>query len=69
MLTLDNDLTDRMYHLAPHKNTFAMDKPREVSDNLCISKTVVGTIANFLDREDNRVPTELQSTFMKQLAI
>lgn len=47
-LSLDGWTAEHLESLAPHKSVFNLDKPRQVSRNLSIPKTVVSTIAAFI---------------------
>jgi len=59
-LSLDNYIADGLKPLAPHKSVFGMDKPREVSKNLSMPKTVVSTISNFIRSEEYVDPAKLK---------
>lgn len=47
-LAIDNLLANELRHLAPHKSTFDMAKPYNVSVNLSIPKPVIATTSNWL---------------------
>lgn len=47
-LNVDNFLDKELLALAPHKSTFSVTRPREVSGNLAIPKPVASTISHFI---------------------
>lgn len=57
-LPLDEDLTSLLKELEPHKSCFELDKPRTISGNLSVPKTVVATISNWMHTEETDVSME-----------
>lgn len=47
-IAIDKKMADFWYGISPHKNTFILSSPREVSGNLGIPKPSVATFSNFL---------------------
>lgn len=47
-IAIDNYLARMWYALAPHKNLFELNSPREIAGNIAIPKNVVGTFSNWL---------------------
>lgn len=47
-LPLDDILSQLLEAFAPHKNVFILNKPKMVSDNVYIPKTVIATFSNWL---------------------
>ena len=47
-IAIDNYLARMWYALAPHKNLFELNSPREIAGNISIPKNVVGTFSNWL---------------------
>jgi hypothetical protein len=52
---LDNYIADSLEALAPHKSVFDLNAPKNVSQNLSIPKTVVGTFSNYVSMEERGV--------------
>lgn len=65
MLILDNDLSNELRHLDPHKSAFELDQPRTVSGNMSIPKTAVATMSNWIHSDENEQPTD----FMRSIGI
>lgn len=59
-LSIDNDVANRLSALAPHKSVFDLNKPREVSSNLNMPKTVVGTLGSWLHSKETIDQVKLQ---------
>ena len=51
-LILDEALDRAMHSLSPHKSAFDSNKPRSVSDNLAMPKTVVATISAWMKAKE-----------------
>lgn len=51
-LSLDHVTAEQLKALAPHESTLDLKSPRNVAKNLSMPKTVVATIANWLDGGD-----------------
>lgn len=64
-LSLDNEVAERLSPLAPHKSVFDLNSPREVSTNLSIPKTVVGTLSQWIHSVEYIDPVKLSK--MEQL--
>lgn len=47
-MCVDNFMAEELYELAPHKSTFDLDKPYNVSTNLSMPKTVISTFSSWL---------------------
>lgn len=62
-MTLDNSLTKHFRHLDPHKSCFELDKPKTISGNLSVPKTVVATISNWM-HSDIKEPTNMDPQFL-----
>lgn len=58
-LSLDNDVSEKLKSLAPHKGVFDLDGVREVSRNLSMPKPVIATIAGFMDYVEPPDPIKL----------
>lgn len=67
MLPLDEELTQTLRNLDPHKSAFELDKPFTVSGNLSMPKTVVATISNWLDSPIT-ADKEINHEFMASLS-
>lgn len=65
-LSLDIATTEQLKALAPHKSVFDLNAPRAVSKNLSIPDTVIATIANWLD-SDNQYVDPNKEMLMDQL--
>lgn len=52
-LPLDNELTELLKDLQPHKSCFELDEPKTISGNLSVPKTVVATISNWMHSSHN----------------
>lgn len=64
-LSLSNDLSEQFRHLDPHKSAFDIDKPKTLSSNLAIPKSVIATISNWLHDEDSN---DNYTDFMRSIA-
>lgn len=51
-LALDGYVANALKNLAPHKNSYSLDNIREVSSALEHSKTVIATVANWMETPD-----------------
>lgn len=47
-IAIDNEMARHWESLAPHKNIFVLNSPREMSGNHSLPKPVVSTISKFL---------------------
>lgn len=67
-LTLDEKLTELIKDLKPHKSCFELDRPRSISNNLSIPKTVVATISNWMhsDIDEREV---MDADFIKSVSV
>ena len=69
VMALDNKTADVMVDLAPHKNIFDLNKPRNLTNAARMPKPVASTIASWLHREndDNSDPKKI--AFMQALTV
>lgn len=51
MLPIDNFLTQELEPLKPHKSTFNLVKPYDISSNLSIPKPVIASISHWISED------------------
>lgn len=66
-LALDEFVAEHFRHLAPHKSTFDLNDPLEVSGDLGMPKPVVSTFANWLHSEPEHVADPNKLALMESL--
>ena len=66
-LTLDDNLSELFKHLQPHKSAFELDKPKTISGNMSMPKTVVATISNWM-HSDVPDSTQMSSEFLASVS-
>lgn len=51
-LPMDNELAEELKNLSPHKSSFSLNAPKELSNAMTIPKPVISTMANWIDSTD-----------------
>ena len=67
-LAIDNFLANELRHLAPHKSTFDMAKPYNISNNLSKPKPVIATFSNWMGTQETTPASFEQMEAMTMLA-
>lgn len=69
VLALDNQTSDDLSHLAPHKSMFNLNKARSLTSIARIPKPVASTIGNWLHMEEPISNDPSKRKFLEDLSI